>query len=153
MKLKDFIEDLVNDFFYDIYCWLRSFFFRWPKKAYERIRYGIAYEDSWNMDGYLAEILERGLKQFSDHNCAYPGTDEYPDFQKWQQDLLRASKAFGYYARRWEDGGMDDEDHAVYEAMPEEERKTIKEFPSGEKRKEYDWAIAWLGKSHGSLWW
>jgi hypothetical protein len=152
------------------YAFMRQFHSRWfvilcrpwrrgLQPLIQRAIHGVAYEDCWALDEYIAKVMTRGLQILADESCGYPG---YKTEESWDEELRRASKAFKSYAERWKEGGMDDEDHELVTKHFENRKrpngiyKTEEEwgpFPKGPIRLEYEWAKAWLAENLDSLWW
>ena len=42
------------------------------KEFIQRGRYGVAPSDCWNLDGYLCNIMQNGLRQYKEKNIGYP---------------------------------------------------------------------------------
>ena len=79
--------------------WIRNarVFFRQFKWAYQRVTRGFCDYDYWDLDTYLSELLAQSIKMLADKTHGYPGTEEFPTYESWQQylykivDLLRYS--------------------------------------------------------------
>lgn len=57
------------------------------KYAAQRIRKGWCESDVWNLDLYLESIIIDTLRQLADVSHGYPGNDEFPTFESWQNWL------------------------------------------------------------------
>lgn len=66
-------------------------FFREIKIAvrnyWHRARCGYAWVDLWNMDNYLGQLIPNMLRELSKRACGYPGTEEYPTPEVYQEYL------------------------------------------------------------------
>ena len=77
----------------NIYSNIRLFFRRF-KWAYQRAVRGYADMDTWNMDSWLVNLFSDSLNHLADHHWGYPGTDEFPDDEKWTQYLKDMAQLF-----------------------------------------------------------
>ena len=57
------------------------------REAYRRVKYGWAYQDCWNMNTWMLEILPPMLRHMADHGCGYPGTEPFETPEKWNDWL------------------------------------------------------------------
>ena len=57
--------------------------------AYRRARYGWCYMDVWELGYWLLEILPPMLRHMAEHGCGYPGNDEFPTYESWQNWLKK----------------------------------------------------------------
>lgn len=145
-------------------------FFRVFKHMYSRIRKGYCEWDLWDFDHYLEEVLINGLKEFCDGTDGYPGNDEFPTFESWENylkeiiTLLERSQEDnenGYYVNDYledfENLPRDLFDNKRPEYTPEQEETRRKFFDKekeiAELRKaDKDKALQMLAHVWGSLW-
>lgn len=54
--------------------WIRNFkeFFHYIKRRFQRGRYGICHYDAWDLDYYLLNVFENGIKVLREKTCGYP---------------------------------------------------------------------------------
>ena len=58
------------------------------KAAWQRATRGWANRDTWNLDGYLLEILPEMIDYLAEHAHGYPGEHAgFPTFESWQEFL------------------------------------------------------------------
>lgn len=74
--------------------------------AYQRMRYGIADEDIWDLNVYLAEIILRGLKGFKRQKGGHPWSYDLDGVEltkeKWAEYVDAMIFSFKYYSEPWE---------------------------------------------------
>ena len=81
------------------------------KNAHHRMRYGYAWIDLWNMDDYLGQLIPNMLEMLAEKAYAYPGTDEFQEYEDWIKYLKDLSAEFRL---------------AMDEKTPEEQRKILR---------------------------
>ena len=64
-------------------------FFRQFKWAYQRITRGYCDFDYWDLDTYLTELLSQSIKTLADETHGYPGNEEFPTYESWQEYLYK----------------------------------------------------------------
>lgn len=113
---------------------LRSYFNsrdkKWFKKsANRRVRFGLAYCDTWNFDSFLLGIIIRGLRQLADTSHGYPGYEPFDTFEKWQTYLLDLADKFELASRYIYDEDDYWETHTQQESIARQEQgeKLLKE--------------------------
>lgn len=57
------------------------------REAYRRVKYGWAYQDCWNLDFWMLEVLPPMLRHMADEGCAYPGTAPFETPEQWHDWL------------------------------------------------------------------
>lgn len=150
--------------------WFRNAktFFRQIKWAYQRITRGFCDCDYWDLDTYLSELLAQSLKKLADDGNGYPGTEEFPTYESWQEylykiiDLLRFSlnedmpnEYEEAWMKTWED--KDNFLESVNNPTPEEKEitdKYLKKENENEllKRKAQDEALDMIKHVYNNLW-
>lgn len=150
---KEYLQD-ISVFTSGHYRWWEiikkiKYFFNTLKCARMRAKYGFCYRDTWNLDYYLATVIENSVRYLKHNHYGYPGTlNLEQDFsvegndcadEKWKNILEEIAEAFhesmeenytddhydDYFKLRYEDGLAED-DPKVVEAR-EKWRKSIKE--------------------------
>lgn len=53
----------------------------------ERAKYGVANVDTWCFHDYAGIVLANGLRVLANESHGWPGTEEYPTFESWQDKL------------------------------------------------------------------
>ena len=53
----------------------------------ERAKHGVAREDCWSFHDYAGIVLANGLRILAEDSHGWPGTEEYPTFESWQDKL------------------------------------------------------------------
>lgn len=127
--------------------WSRNIrvFFRQFKWAYQRITRGYCDFDYWDLDHYLEELLHQSLKSLADNGISYPGTAEFPTYEKWQEYLYELSNLFeksqeeyteGDYKNAYEDLPVSSIDLKTgnWKARTPEEEENWKNWYAEEKR-------------------
>lgn len=79
-----------------LYClrhplyWLRqkSRQFKW---AYQRVKYGWAESDAWDIDDWFIKTVPQMLRHMAYEGHSYPGNEEFPTFTSWQQKLVEVA--------------------------------------------------------------
>ena len=80
-------------------CWINL------KNAWYRATRGWSYQDLWNMNDYLIDIMIDMLRNLARDHCAYPGIEPFETPEKWTSWLyyiageLEASKEDNYERR------------------------------------------------------
>jgi len=109
-------------------CWRRSFVY-----AYQRITRGIADCDYWDLDHYFLRIFIEGLDLLIKYQHGYPGNEEFPTPEAWDNYLkemrdcfYRADETNEYYPTPkgdywWKTVQAKEEDPDASKAMCEEE--------------------------------
>lgn len=110
-------------------------FFRQFKWAYQRVTKGYCDFDWWDMDTYLSQLIPDMLERFIKDGHGYPGTDEFPTTEKWNEYLQKTIDLFRYsqselpneyeeaWIKKWEEK---DFDIINKEETPEEKEITDK---------------------------
>ena len=82
-------------------AWYRYFpwFFRTLKFSWQRAVRGFGDYDVWNLDCYLAILIEESLIHLADTAHGYPGIAD--NMESWQRALKNTAKYFHEYS--WED--------------------------------------------------
>ena len=62
----------------------------------QRIERGFDDTECWNLDDTMAMFILPRLKLFAEHTNGYPGTDDVPTFEKWQEILNKMIYAFDH---------------------------------------------------------
>lgn len=57
------------------------------RNAIMRVRYGWCHYDIWNMDNWMLTVLPEMLRYLAENGCGYPGTDEFPTSEAWENWL------------------------------------------------------------------
>lgn len=150
--------------------WTRNMraFFRQFKWAYQRVTRGFCDYDYWDLDTYLSELLAQSLKKLADDGNGYPGTEEFPTYESWQEylykivDLLRFSLNENMpneyeeaWMKTWED--KDNFLESVNNPTPEEKEitdKYLKKERENEllKHKAQDEALDMIKHVYNDLW-
>ena len=80
-------------------CWWKNIkiFFSSFREAYQRITRGFSYCDVWDFDTYLAELMAQGLNVLADDGWGYPGDEEFPTKESWEEYLHDVSNLFRFY--------------------------------------------------------
>ena len=71
------------EFFSSLWKYLRA--------RYLRGKYGWAPCDTWNMDYWFLKVIPEMLDYLAEHTHTYPGTDEFPTFESWQEWLRKTA--------------------------------------------------------------
>jgi hypothetical protein len=58
---------------------------RFVKRVYERARYGISYEDSWDLCSHLDRVIVKGIENLKDMANGYPMS--YDNIEDWHKKL------------------------------------------------------------------
>lgn len=58
---------------------------RFVKRAYERARYGISYQDSWDLCSHLDRVIVKGFENLKDMGNGYPMS--YDSVEAWHKKL------------------------------------------------------------------
>lgn len=153
--------------------WTRNIrhFFRTFKLMYERIRKGYCEWDLWDFDHYLETVLINGLKEFCVETQGYPGNNEFPTFESWENyikeiiTLLEHSQEDdenGYYVNEYleefEKLPWDLFNNKLPEYTPEEKEIRNKFFEREKeiaalRNEDRDKALQMLTHIWGHLWW
>lgn len=85
-------------------------FFRQFKWAYQRITCGYCDYDVWDLDQYYLNIFYETLNKLADITHGYPGTEEFPTPELWENylremamDFYRGNETNDYYPHPLED--------------------------------------------------
>ena len=62
----------------------------------QRIERGFDDTECWNLESTIAGFVLPRLKHFKEHNNGYPGNDEIPTFEKWNEVLDKMIYAFNH---------------------------------------------------------
>lgn len=120
-------------------------FFRSFKWAYQRATRGFADKDVWNLDTYLTELIADSVEQLADIQHGWPGTDEFPTPESWDEYLRKAVSLLRYslgelpnkYEKEWMDTWINDEDMLRHITDPTDSDKEItKKFLDVEQENE-----------------
>ena len=65
--------------------------------AYQRIRYGVSRQDSWDFDSYILTVIENGLKYLKDAGNSYPGWCTYEEWQTKLAYMIKLSELCNRY--------------------------------------------------------
>lgn len=74
-------------------------------EAYRRVKYGWAYQDCWNLDYWVLEILPPMLRHMADEGCAYPGNKPFETPEQWNDwlhstaDVLESLQEDNWYSQ------------------------------------------------------
>lgn len=111
-----------------------------PKRAFQRMKYGICYLDIWNLNSYIAEIVANGTEHLSKYAYGYPGHDEVDTPEKWKNILNELSTAARDYVEEpWNKNNL-------FETKEQIEKALIAE------RENYNKYITLLTKYYCHLW-
>lgn len=127
----------------DLRSYLNSKDKKWFKKSVnQRVRFGLAYCDTWSFDNFLLSIIIRGLRQLADTSHSYPGYEPFDTFEKWQTYLLDLADKFELASRYIYDEDDYWETHTQQESITRQEQgeKLLKE------------AFSELAKNLTSMW-
>ena len=80
-------------------CWWRNIkiFFNSFSAAYQRITRGFCWWDVWDFDTHLAELMAQGLTVLADEGWGYPGDEEFPTKESWEDYLHQIVKLLRFY--------------------------------------------------------
>lgn len=53
----------------------------------ERAKHGVSRVDGWSFHDYAGIVLANGLRILAEDSHGWPGTEEYPTFESWQNKL------------------------------------------------------------------
>lgn len=74
--------------------------------AYQRVRYGIADQDVWNLNVYIAQITLKGLKEFKRTKGGWPWSYDLDGVEltaeKWEEYVDAMIFSFKYHSKPWE---------------------------------------------------
>jgi len=80
--------------------------FRPIVNIYQRLRYGIADQDVWNLNTYLAKIILVGLKEFKGAKAGWPWSYDLEGVEltkeKWAEYVDAMIFSFKYHSEPWE---------------------------------------------------
>lgn len=62
---------------------------RMIKFFFQRIFRGFDDSETWSLDWTFYRWLQPRLKRFMELNCAYPGNEQYPTFESWQNEISK----------------------------------------------------------------
>jgi hypothetical protein len=65
---------------------------------YQRARYGVGYQDAWNLDTHFAQVINHGARHLCEANHSYPGEHNGWTEEQWQLFLMELSVAMETYA-------------------------------------------------------
>ena len=71
-------------------------FFRQFKWAYQRVTKGYCDFDYWDMDTHLSYLIPDMLERFIKDGHGYPGNDEFPTPEAWNEYLQKTIDLFRY---------------------------------------------------------
>lgn len=57
----------------------------------QRIQEGICDYDTWNLDGWMLQVIPTGLRKLARNTHTYPGNEQFPTFESWQKWLLETA--------------------------------------------------------------
>lgn len=63
---------------------------------FQRMRYGISRQDSWDLDHYICVVLENGLKYLKDEGNSYPGWCTYEEWQNKLSYMIKLGELSNY---------------------------------------------------------
>ena len=84
--------------------WITEFF-RNCAHAWHRVKYGWTWEDVWNMDDWLLNVLPPMLRHMAKHGMAYPGCEPFETPEKWHDwlnslaDVLESLQEKNWYSQ------------------------------------------------------
>lgn len=62
------------------------------RAAYRRIKFGWCYTDVWELGYWLLEILPPMFEYLAANGYGFPGDEEFPTYESWQQWLLKIAQ-------------------------------------------------------------
>lgn len=138
----------------------------------QRVERGFDDTECWNLDNTIAQFVLPRLKHFKENTNGYPGTDEIPTFEKWNEVLDKMIYAFDhivnedkydeekqkrhqvdflemYSFERQEDGS------SLMVETPKYNKQAMENYRNEqiEDRKRIDEGLQLFGKYFLSLWW
>ena len=75
--------------------------------AYQRMRYGVSRQDSWDFDSYVLTVIENGLKYLKDAGNSYPGWCTYEEWQNKLTYMIKLSELSNRYEDEVTDKSFD----------------------------------------------
>lgn len=98
--------------------------FRVLKEIILRAKYGFCPRDTWNLDTYLAIVLQNSLIWFSKNHHGYPGTMTNEEYEKKLAQMIEYTKE---YLIDYIDLAPDTEDNEILTKYYKEARKKREE--------------------------
>jgi hypothetical protein len=68
------------------------------------MRRGWSDRDTWDLDGYLAQVISGSVTHLRDHGHGYPGEEQGADEQEWHDILTRIAGPLSLNCDRTVDG-------------------------------------------------
>lgn len=65
----------------------------------QRVERGFDDTECWNLDSTIAQFVLPRLKNFKEHNIGFPGNEEIPTFEKWNEIIDKMIYAFDHIVR------------------------------------------------------
>ena len=93
------------------------------RNAWQRATKGYCKADAYNMDAYLLAIMPQMLEDLRDDPCgAYPGNDEFPTPESWEQWLTKMADTLRELQDDWAES-RNEYEKQYFKAM--NERRTV----------------------------
>ena len=63
------------------------------KNLSERSKYGVGHRDAWSLGDYLMVVIANGLRTLARDEHGWPGTEEFPTIEVWENKLVEIANA------------------------------------------------------------
>ena len=138
-------------------------FFKRLHNKHERAVQGYCHSDLWDFDHYLLTVFTNGLKDLANDTIAYPGTEEFPTPESWENYLKEMAQLFyqadesnNYYPTpKFDEWYKESLNKNIDELLKDDGRKEIyEESKENNIKREEDFKKAWemMGKVFFHLW-
>lgn len=144
MKKKCLVKLITKyRFFHDL--------IRFPKRVYQRIKYGFCDIDTWDVENYLDSVLPNILDYLGDNFQGYPGVKPFDTPEKWEEALHSAAEKIRTASmwEEWENPFREEWDNYIIEKfsnrgswVKDEEFNSLRENYLAKEMKNYDESVA-----------
>lgn len=125
------------------------------KFFFQRRFRGFDDSETWSLDWTFYKWLYPRLKRFAEITCAYPGNDEYPTCESWQEELNKRAEQVKHLV------DQDDMDFNDWSYIPKKELEELKKKRPNDttyiNMTAYDYMAKdfhkWFAEHCGWLWW
>lgn len=134
-------------------------FFRSFRYAYQRITRGAAESDYWDWDHTLLHLFYDGLDWFIHHSMSFPGNEQFPTVEAWNEHLEKIKQLFyqadetneyyptPYAKKWWATVQAGEENTELAQAMCQEEQ-----LNSRKRQRDFQQAWKMMGEIFFHLW-